>query len=163
MSSCIWERKGFSGGVVSGRGSLVVHEIEVSSELYRQEVELRDEILRKPIGLKLLERIEEEAACRHFGLVDAEVLVACLIVVPWGEEMVQIRQMAVRTDRQGTGLGRRLMEEVEIRIRTAGIRHVFLNARVTAIGFYESLGYREVGDCFTEVGIPHQRMEKLLP
>lgn len=135
-------------------------EITYGSEIYREELVLRDEILRKPIGLKLPERMDDEAACRHFGLVEGDRLVACLIAVPLEPGKVQIRQMAVRADLQGTGLGRRIMEEAESTLRSSGITQFVLNARATAIGFYESLGYSGVGDRFMEVGIPHLRMEK---
>jgi predicted GNAT family N-acyltransferase len=141
---------------------MTVLEIEYDSELYRQELKLRDAILRKPIGLKLPERMEDEAACRHFGLVADGRLLACLIVVPRGPETVQIRQMAVHADHQGTGLGRRLMQAAEAEIITAGIQQVYLNARATAIDFYQKLGYHAVGERFIEVGIPHRRMEKTL-
>lgn len=137
-------------------------EIAYGSGLYQQEIDLRDEILRKPIGLKLPERMEDEAACRHFGLVAEGQLLACLIVVPRGRGVVQIRQMAVRADRQGTGLGRQLVESAEAAIQASGTREVYLNARSTAIGFYNRLGYQGVGERFIEVGIPHWRMEKRL-
>ena len=137
-----------------------VVEIEFGSELYREERLLRDEMLRKPIGLALPERMEDEGACRHFGLVKTGRLEACLIVVPREAGVVQIRQMAVRAERQGRGLGRALMDAAEAAIRADGIDRIYLNARATAVGFYEKLGYRVVGKPFTEVGIPHRRMEK---
>ena len=37
-----------------------------------------------------------------------------------------------------------------------------MHARETAVGFYEKLGYKVVGDKFTEVTIPHYVMEKKL-
>ena len=141
-------------------------EIEFGSEPYRQELLLRDAILRKPIGLKLPERMDDEAACRHFGLIRDGELLACLIAVPLEPGTVRIRQMAVQSGLQGTGLGRRLMLESEAILKSDGVREFILHARATAIGFYEKLGYRPVGNRFTEVGIPHVLMEKhngLLP
>jgi predicted GNAT family N-acyltransferase len=150
----------FAAGRMDETRERSVVEIEFGSPLYREELILRDEILRKPLGLKLTERTEDEADCRHFGLVEAGHLSACLIVVPRGAGLVQIRQMAVRSDRQGCGLGRLLMKGAEAAIRAAGVQRIFLNARHTAVGFYEKLGYHPVGEGFIEVGIPHQRMEK---
>jgi predicted GNAT family N-acyltransferase len=37
-----------------------------------------------------------------------------------------------------------------------------MHARKTAMGFYEKLGYEKIGDEFTEVTIPHYKMEKRL-
>ena len=137
-------------------------EIEFGSLLYREELELRDEVLRKPIGLKYSEAdLEKEPGYRHFGLLSDGQLAACLMVVPHPENVAQIRQMAVREDLQGQGWGRHLMRSVEeLLTREGRVRSFFLNARHTAIGFYTGLGYVITGDPFTEVGIPHRRMEK---
>ena len=76
---------------------------------------------------------------------------------------MQIRQMAVRAEFQRRGLGRRLMNSVEALLQDeGGVDRIFLNARVSAAGFYARLGYQPAGEIFPEVGIPHQRMEKAL-
>ena len=138
-------------------------EIEFGSGLYREELELRDTMLRKPIGLKHSEaELGKEPGYRHFGLLIEERLIACLMVVPHGAGLVQIRQMAVREELQGRGYGRYLMTAVEPLLAVTGGGHIFFNARHTAIEFYTKLGYAGVGDPFTEVGIPHLRMEKAL-
>ena len=41
-------------------------------------------------------------------------------------------------------------------------KKIVLNARKTAVGFYEKLGYERKGDMFTEVGIAHFKMHKYL-
>ncbi|MEX0326794.1 MAG: GNAT family N-acetyltransferase [Puniceicoccaceae bacterium] len=138
-------------------------EIDFGTELYARELVLRDAMLRKPIGLKHSEAdLEKEPGYRHFGLLLEGHLVACLMVVPHGDELVQIRQMAVRDDLQGRGYGRFLMTAVEPILEASGVGRIFLNARHTAIAFYEKLGYAGVGERFTEVGIPHLPMEKAL-
>jgi len=139
-------------------------EIEFGSGLYHEMLILRDEMLRKPIGLKHSEAdLEKEPGYRHFGLMQDGRLIACLMVVPHTPERVQIRQMAVLQNLQGNGYGRTIMTQVESLLRHEGIiRHIFLNARWTAIGFYQKLGYTGTGNQFTEVGIPHLRMEKSL-
>lgn len=139
-------------------------EIEYGSELYEEALYLRDEMLRKPIGLKHSEAdLVAEKAYRHFGILREDRLVACLMLVPHGPELIQVRQMAVLDALQGSGYGRFIMTGVEAILRDDGqLERIFLNARGTAIGFYEKLGYLGVGDTFTEVGIPHQRMEKFL-
>jgi predicted GNAT family N-acyltransferase len=140
-----------------------VVELEYGGTGYHRALELRHAVLRKPLGLDLFkEPISGEAENRHFGIERDGELLACLMCVPIGTGSIQIRQMAVREDRQGSGLGRRLMEAVEVRLRAEGTRLLVLNARVPAVGFYEKLGYQPIGERFIEVGIPHQRMEKPL-
>ena len=159
----------FLHGLVSiGNGAVLfmmkIVEIEYGSDLYREALILRDEMLRKPIGLKHSEAdLVAEQTYRHFGILLEDRLVACLMLVPHGPEVAQVRQMAVLDELQGSGYGRFIMTGVEAILRDEGqIVRIFLNARGTAIGFYEKLGYNGVGDTFTEVGIPHLRMEKPL-
>lgn len=123
---------------------------------------LRDEMLRKPIGLKHSEAdSQKEPGYRHFGIMQNDEMIACLMMVPHTNELVQIRQMAVLEGLQGQGFGRIIMTGVEAILRKEGrIKRVFLNARGTAIGFYGKLGYTGTGEEFIEVGIPHLRMEK---
>ena len=120
-------------------------------------------MLRKPIGLKHSEAdLVAEPGYRHFGLLVEDQLVACLMVVPRGEGLVQIRQMAVREDLHRNGYGRFLMTGVEAILRASDIRKIYLNARRSAVGFYERLAYVGIGEEFIEVNIPHLRMEKAL-
>jgi len=37
-----------------------------------------------------------------------------------------------------------------------------LNARKTAVGFYEKLGYEKIGEEFPEINIPHYKMRKIM-
>lgn len=54
------------------------------------------------------------------------------------------------------------MQIAETYAKNAGYRKIVLNARKTAVGFYEKLGYERKGDMFTEVGIAHFKMLKCL-
>ncbi len=139
-------------------------EIEFGSDLYQEMLLLRDEMLRKPIGLKHSEAdLQKEPAYRHFGIVQENRMIACLMVVPHTDELVQVRQMAVLEELQGQGYGRVIMTRVEEVLANEGrVKRIFLNARGTAIGFYAKLGYIGTGDQFIEVGIPHLRMEKAI-
>ena len=52
----------------------------------------------------------------------------------------------VAPDRQGQGVGRRLMRFIEEKAREKGLQAIRLSASVTAVGFYEKLGYSASGD-----------------
>ncbi len=133
----------------------------VGSQEYESALALRYRVLRKPLGVEWTDEERGwELKEKHFGMWEDGKLVACLVVRPLGEGRAKIRQMAVEPELQGTGYGRRLLEGVEDWLGSEGIRRIELNARDVAVGFYEKLGYRRVGEGFTEVGIPHRRMEK---
>lgn len=138
-------------------------EIEFGSTAFLRECELRQNVLRTPIGLSL---DDEDLTCEstqmHFGLFVRDVLVACVIAVAISSKEAKVRQMAVSPESQRRGYGRQILERLEIELVQRGFAHVWMHARATAIGFYEKLGYTGVGAEFVEVGIPHIKMEKCL-
>src|SRR3569833_34645 len=69
-----------------------------------------------------------------------------LIVLQPLDGVLLVENVAVRPDRQGRGLGRRLMAFAEFRARALGLPalRLYTNEKmVSNIGLYESLGYRE--------------------
>lgn len=140
-----------------------VIEIEWCSPDYQSELELRHEVLRAPLGLKLTaEELDGEHGQLHFGVVEGTDLIATLVARPCSPTLVQLRQMAVRPDRQGHGAGRYLMEHCEANLRSRGFQEITLHARLTAVPFYEKFGYETVGDIFEEITLGHQKMVKQL-
>jgi hypothetical protein len=139
-----------------------MRQIAFGTPEYELARRLREEVLRKPLGLSLTdEDLEGEEHQLHFGLFESSgELVACGVAVPISRTEARIRQMAVLPSRQGTGLGGRLLEEIENDLRTRGFRTLVLDARTSAAGFYERLGYSALGEEFIHVTIPHIRMSK---
>ena len=119
-------------------------------------------VLRAPMGLSLYdEDLESEVGQQHFGVFDdTQNLVACGIAVLVSPTAAQIRQMAVSVAHQQQGYGRQILCGIEDRLAASGQVHVSLHARMSAMGFYEKLGYAKIGEEFIEVGIPHIRMGK---
>ena len=95
----------------------------------------------------------------------------CVHVLAWsGDEPVGTGRMdldaggkagrvAVLAAHRGSGVGTALMEPLHGVAREAGLDSVWCNAQVSALGFYERLGYRVVSGPFNEAGIEHRRME----
>ena len=139
-----------------------VRQIEFESDDYRAECALRQAVLRAPLGLDLCrEDLGREREQWHFGLFDDNGgMVACVVAVPESPDHAKLRQMAVADGCRGRGHGRRLMQEVEGALAARGITRLSMHARTTAAGFYQNLGWAATGAEFTEVGIPHLRMEK---
>jgi predicted GNAT family N-acyltransferase len=133
------------------------------SPAYALCVALRRDILRKPLGLEFTEaQLAAEADDLHLAAFDDTDLVACLLLTDRGDGRVQMRQVAVREDRQGRGLGAALVAESEAEARRRGFATMILHAREAAVPFYLKLGYALAGEPFEEVGIPHRAMEKAL-
>jgi predicted GNAT family N-acyltransferase len=138
-------------------------QIAYGSPAYQEELLLRDAVLRKPLGLALKdEDLSQEASQWHFGLFDGDLLIASVIAAPKSEELIQLRQMAVSSQFQGQGCGRKLAEMLEKTLLGKGFQKIILHARIQVFEFYIRLGYMPVGELFEEVGIPHQCMQKTI-
>lgn len=133
------------------------------SGLYQQSLALREQVLRLPLGLKLgAEDLAGEDQQWHLGLVQQEQLLACLVIRPEQQPLAKLRQMAVQPGLQGQGLGKRLIVAVEQWLLCRDFEEVKLDARLSALGFYQRLGYQSQGSPFQQVGIPHVLMNKRL-
>lgn len=135
--------------------------IDYGSKEYKQMVDLRTQILRKPLGLSFsASDLEKEKDNLLIAAYEDDEMLGCCMLVQVAANTVQLRQMAVRAGLQGKGIGRVLMQFAENISRDRGNKKIMMHARKTARGFYEKLGYNIAGEEFTELNIPHYNMEK---
>jgi GNAT superfamily N-acetyltransferase len=102
---------------------------------------------------------DEWPATLHLAVRQDGRVVGVATFIPREEGVWQLRGMAVDPEVQGRGIGRALLEAAAGRLRAAGGRSAWANGRDTALGFYERLGWRTVGDGYVMAGIPHHRTE----
>ncbi|ANH82979.1 acetyltransferase [Niabella ginsenosidivorans] len=137
--------------------------IDHGSKEYQQMVDLRNEILRKPLGLVLTEEdINADKNNVLIGAFEDEKMLGCCMLVKQSDRIVLLRQMAVLNDLQGKGIGKALMQFAENIARDMGYREISMQARKNASGFYEKMGYREASNEFTNLTIPHVIMKKYI-
>lgn len=137
--------------------------IDHGSPEYMQMVKLRDDILRKPLGLTFTpDELESEKENMLIAAFEEERILGCCMLLEEEPGIIRLRQMAVLNDLQGKGVGRALMNFAENLARDRGFRSIRMHARLNAVGFYEKVGYKVKGDQFIEVTIPHYVMEKSL-
>ncbi|MBY0407831.1 MAG: GNAT family N-acetyltransferase [Rickettsiales bacterium] len=133
------------------------------SEAYAQIKQLRQDVLRTPIGLVLNEKDVEGEDKQILIAAQAQGrVVGSVILKPISRTLMKLRQMAVADSQQGQGLGSQLVRFAEAHARTQGFEIMECHARVSAQPFYEKLGYNTTGDLFTEVGLPTIKMQKNL-
>lgn len=138
-------------------------QIDHGTPEYGQMIKLRDDILRKPLGLQLHpEELDLEKSDILLGAFDEDRILACCILTPINEKTLRLRQMAVQNNLQGKGIGASIMSFAEDIARDKGFSTLMMHARDSAIGFYEKFGYKVTGAPFTEVNLPHRLMEKQL-
>lgn len=143
---------------------LTFREFQHGSDDYRLSCVLREAVLRDPLGFRLTAAdVAGDEHQRHFGLFhETGQIAACISAAPQSGGRVKFRQMAVVESSRGSGCGRNLITAAETLLHQEGCLNCILHARLSAAGFYEKLGYQPEGEEFTEVGIPHIRMHKLL-
>ncbi|MDD9900877.1 MAG: GNAT family N-acetyltransferase [Alphaproteobacteria bacterium] len=138
--------------------------VDYGSDAYEACVVLREDILRRPLGLVLTpeERAMDVNAVHVAGILSDDTLpvVATLCLLPQGAGKVKMRQVAVHADMQGKNLGGRMMDFCDNWAQDNGYSYIFCHARAAARKFYERHGYRVEGTAFDEQGIPHFYMYK---
>lgn len=140
-----------------------VKQIDYGTKEYTQMLNLRQEILRGPLNLNLMdEHLENEKTDILIGAFDEEMMLGCCLLTHVDKATIQLRQMAVQNNLQGKGIGGTIMHFAENIARDRGYQKIMMHARSTAEGFYEKLGYHVVSDEFMEVTVPHFIMEKNL-
>ncbi len=136
-------------------------EVAFESAEYRETLLLRDEVLRKPLGIRFsADQLRTEHQDWHLALFTGTACLACCVLSRINGDTVKLRQMAVSPALQGKKLGTKLLQEAERFAREKGFSKVILHARAYALPFYEKAGYQTRGGEFEEVGIPHYLMEK---
>jgi len=144
--------------------NIIISAITSASEKYPQVFRLRDEILRKPLGMSLVnDDLSRDHTDTIFIAEHNEEVIGCVLLHHLSAEEAQLRAMAVYDKWQGQGVGRMLVEALENFSSEKGYSKIILHARKVVLGFYSGMGYSVTGDEFTEVGIPHYMMEKSLP
>jgi N-acetylglutamate synthase-like GNAT family acetyltransferase len=136
-------------------------QIDHGSEQYLQMVNLRDNLLRRPLGLtfshdELIKEIDDTLIV----CTEDEKMLGCCILSKLDNNTARLRQMAVANNIQGKGVGASIINFAENIAADKGYKKIILHARDTVIGFYEKFGYNIVGKQFVEVNLPHHCMEK---
>ena len=137
--------------------------IDYGTPEYRQLVKMREEILRKPLGLSFT---EDELAVEKNNLFIAafedDEMLGCCMIVEENPEKAQLRQIAVLNSLQGKGVGRALILFAENLARDRGYKTMFMHARKNTTSFFEKMGYKTCSNEFIKLTIPHIEMEKEL-
>ena len=88
--------------------------IDHGSKEYHQMVQLRNDILRKPLGLSFTpDELELEKEEILIGAFEDDKMLGCCMLIKSDPGCVRLRQMAVTNNLQGKGVGKALMQFAE--------------------------------------------------
>ena len=135
--------------------------IDAYAPEYNGVWQVREDVLRKPLGRSLKnENTDWDKDALIFAALYNSEVIGCVLLTRIDEQTGKLRAMAVYNEWQGKGVGRLLVNTLEETALQAGYKKISLNARKVALDFYKKLNYAITSDEFTEVGIPHYKMEK---
>ncbi len=134
-----------------------------NSAAHKQMIELRNDILRKPLGLSFTPAdFQKEQQNILIGAFEVNKIVGCCVLTKVNERTIQLRQMAVNNEFQGKGVGKKIVQYAEKIAQEEKYETIMMHARSVAVSFYKKLGYAIEGNEFMEVSIPHFMMKKNL-
>ncbi|MFM1791915.1 MAG: hypothetical protein RLZZ252_269 [Bacteroidota bacterium] len=141
---------------------MIIEVIDFRSKDYFQAVAVRDKILRQPLNLQFQpEQLDSEGSDIHLVAKVGSRVVGTMIMTIMNDK-AKMRQVAVMSEYQSTGVGKKMVEAFEHFSKSKGLNSIVLHARESAVIFYKKLGYNTEGEPFEEVGIPHWKMSKLV-
>lgn len=142
---------------------MALKQIDYGSSEYNQTLNLRYDVLRKPLGLNFSnEELEKEKNDIHIAAFEDEKLLGCCFLTKIDNSTVRLRQIAVQDNLQGKGIGASLMNFAENIARDRGYKTVMMHARKSTAHFFERHGYKKEGHEFINLTIPHYIMKKSL-
>jgi thioesterase domain-containing protein len=135
-----------------------------SAAEWQQYYQLRWQVLRQPWQQPLgSERDEHEADAYHVMLVNAEGVIAAVgRLHKCSDVIAQIRYMAVAEAYRGKGAGQRILQALEQQAVLWQCQGIKLNARESALSFYQNIGYQQVAAADTLFGIRHFQLQKTI-
>jgi len=140
----------------------VIKIITTESEEYLKILELRDWVLRMPLGMDIRnDDLSDEKDCQFLAYYTEDgQMIGCMKIKKIDTRTYQFQQMAVLQEYQGQGIGSELIKEAEALIKKQGGDNVIIESRDYAIPFYRKNGYLETGEIYRKINIPHQVMKK---
>ncbi len=153
----------------SNQSEISIKSVSTEGELF-QALAIREIVFIEEQSVpESLERDADDATAFHVLAVDKGHAVGTGRLVemshpgasgaePWG----RIGRMAVLQAYRKRGVGKRLLETLEVEARRRNLKGIFLHAQLSAMEFYKAQGYESHGAVFEEAGMPHLEMTKRL-
>jgi predicted GNAT family N-acyltransferase len=91
---------------------------------------------------------------------DDEVIGTARLIID--NTIARIGRMAIKKELRGQGIGQEMLEALVTKSLELDVSLIKLHAQVHAVSFYAKLGFEAHGEIFSEAGIDHVNMQKVL-
>ncbi len=125
-----------------------------------QTFPIRQQVLWPQYSIEFCQVAEDQQG-QHFGgwLGEHLVIVASLFIE---QQQLRLRKFACLEQYQGRGYGRQLLLHLVEQHQHKGLNRFWFDARCSAIGFYQSLGFKVCSEEFDKHGVAYVKMEQAL-
>lgn len=138
---------------------MVIREIIYGSQDYQKTLDLRNQVMRKPLGLDIFqEDFSHEKQALILGVFAKEELLAVGVMGKVQDNWSVVEYLCVDNTLQSHGVGKLLLAKLEEISQSQKQNGIWLEARVSAQGFYEKLGYQTTGEKYF---LPHAPVEHI--
>ena len=104
-----------------------------------------------------LEYDEFDDAALHVICKADELVIAAGRILLFDEDAI-VGRVAVLKPWRGKGIGKKIMEFIMDIAKCNGVKTLAANVQIDVQDFYETLGFKPVGEFFLEAGIEHIKM-----
>lgn len=136
---------------------------DLDSEIYQDALAIRYEVFVEEQNVpRDLEVDELETETFHIVLYNKIEKLATARILELENQVYKVQRVAVLKKYRKKGIGKRLIQVIEEKVRERSGQKLTLGSQNTAIPFYEKLGYTTEGPEFMDAEIPHHTMTKTL-
>ena len=99
-------------------------------------------------------------SCNFLVMYDNDRAIAMCRYFPVDDDTYAIGRIAVLKEYRGKGIGSKIVEEAEMRLKSMNVKYAVLSAQLRAEEFYKKLGYVSEGETYYEEWCEHIKMRK---
>ena len=135
--------------------------IQYNSPPYTEALRLREDVMRKPLGILLSEEdIKDDDNKTHIcGYYGDELVCGCSLKVIH-HKIAHIYSVFVKQIYQNQGIGQELMTFAESYAKSLGVARLYVEGRKAAQRFYQKCDFTPCGSEYVDMNILHQDMRK---
>lgn len=133
-------------------------ELQAAAFYLRYQVFILEQNILAELEFDQLDTVDRQ----YLVFFDEQIPIATVRYQKIDESTLNPDRLCVHPDYRNQGLGRKLLDRIELQAFREGCQSSILSAELSAQSFYEKIGYHVVSDIFEEDGIPCVKMQKEL-
>jgi ribosomal protein S18 acetylase RimI-like enzyme len=101
--------------------------------------------------------VEGDKEALHFGVIINNQIV-CVASIYINTKSARLRKFATLSQFQGQGIGSFMLNYLVTKLKKDGVDYLWFDARESAVGFYNRLGFGTKGELFYKNEVPYYKM-----